>query len=111
MKRRSQLFHRGHIQRIEHLRPVHGDAGDGVFLFEEDVGEGHGVLKFSVATFVEHAKALLAQVTPIAFAKRRKPLDDCNQAAAVRYAAPRTGQYTQPDPRPDIEYEAEERDI
>ena len=43
MKRRAQLFHRGHIQRVKHLRPVHGDVGNGVFLFEENVGEGHRI--------------------------------------------------------------------
>src|SRR5439155_20599415 len=41
MKRRTPLFPAGHIQRIEPLWPVDGDVGDGVFLFEEDVGEGH----------------------------------------------------------------------
>jgi hypothetical protein len=41
VKRRPQLFHRGHVERIEHLRPVHGDISDGVFLFENDVFEVH----------------------------------------------------------------------
>ncbi len=38
-----ELLHGGHVQRVEHLRPVNGDVGNLVLLFELDVLEvGHG---------------------------------------------------------------------
>ena len=39
MKRRPQLLHGSHVQRIQHLRPVHGDVGNRVFLFQKNVFE------------------------------------------------------------------------
>src|SRR6266699_2820013 len=50
MKRRPQLFHGRHIQCIEHLRPVHSDISNRVFLFDEDVGEGHKLFSKYPAT-------------------------------------------------------------
>src|ERR1700683_4135994 len=41
MKRRPQLLHGGHVQRVQNLRPVDGDVGNRVFLFEENVFEVH----------------------------------------------------------------------
>src|SRR5450631_366291 len=41
MKRRPQLLHGRHVERIEHLRPVDGDVSNRVFLFEKYVFEVH----------------------------------------------------------------------
>src|SRR5262249_33815991 len=40
-ERSAQLFHRGHIERVENLWTIDGDVRDGVFLFEENVFECH----------------------------------------------------------------------
>src|ERR1019366_2427450 len=42
-ERRPQLFHSGHVERVQHLRTVDGDVGDGVFLFEENVFVVHRI--------------------------------------------------------------------
>src|SRR5450756_1096694 len=49
-ERRPQLFHGGHVERIEHLRPVHSDVSDGVSLFEQNVFEGHSKVKATLST-------------------------------------------------------------
>ena len=41
VERRPQLFHGRQVERVEHFRPVHGDVGNRVFLFDEDVFEVH----------------------------------------------------------------------
>ena len=39
----AQFFHGRHVERVEHLGAVDSDVGDGVFLFEENVFEGHKI--------------------------------------------------------------------
>ena len=41
MKRSAQLLHGGHVERVENFGTVDGDVGNRVFLFEQNVGEGH----------------------------------------------------------------------
>src|SRR5450755_4938360 len=43
MKRRPQLLHGRHVERVEHLRPVDGDVSDRVFLFEKYIFAGHEI--------------------------------------------------------------------
>src|ERR1035437_6771417 len=42
-ERRPQLFHSGHVERVQHLGAVDGDVGDGVFLSEKNVVVVHRI--------------------------------------------------------------------
>src|SRR5216684_640239 len=57
-KRQAQFLHGGHVERIQHLRPVHGDVSNRVFLFVKNVFGVHKFTYVQAACHPERSKTI-----------------------------------------------------